>query len=78
MSTREELYGNDYAADGPDRPEPYEYADLDPTHPDAYQHGAPAHTDCPECGHATVIDGTRGIRKCPWCWWAEAAGTRTP
>lgn len=32
--SREELYGNDWAADGPDRPEPYEYADLDGGWPD--------------------------------------------
>lgn len=38
MSRLEEMYGNDYAADSDDRPDPIEYADLDPNHPEAYQH----------------------------------------
>lgn len=79
MSTREELYGNDWAADGPDRPEPYEYADLDPSHPEAYQHGSRAITECPECGDDTVVAvRAQGIRACRSCWWTELAEVSAP
>lgn len=67
----EDLYGDDIL-NAPDGPDPSEYADLDPDHPEAYQHRAVE--PCPECGEATHVDGTRNLINCPWCWYSRPIG----
>lgn len=82
VTAAEDLYGDDIL-NAPDGPDPSEYADLNPDHPEAYQHNAPPAVPvqvlvepCPECGVATQVDGTRNLITCPWCWWSRPIGPR--